>query len=192
MANVQVFHSFSPTQYIRLTGGVQDVPYDYYLTPGSAALAASGPGQTAERPNRTWHGDAQWNWSISPGQELVVGAEARHDQSTITEYNLSNWAIRDSHIEHGDLWQGQGPHAGRVCGVQAFSHSSAPRDGGRPPGLLEGLRRVEHPGSQCHANRLPGADRRLALGQTCGGVRPGRRLVSARKRRHRVPESHGV
>jgi iron complex outermembrane receptor protein len=107
MANVQVFHSFSPTQYVRVTGGVQDVPYDYYLTPGSAALAASGPGQTAERPNRTWHGDAQWNWSISSGQELVVGAEARHDQSTITEYDLSNWAIRDSHIDRATYGRGK-------------------------------------------------------------------------------------
>jgi iron complex outermembrane receptor protein len=107
MANVQVFHSFSPAQYIHLSGGVQDVPYDYYLTPGSTALAASGPGQTAERPNRTWHGDAQWNWSISPGQELVVGAEARHDQSTITEYNLSNWAIRDSHISMATYGRGK-------------------------------------------------------------------------------------
>ena len=107
IANAQVFHSFSPAQYIRLSGGVQDVPYDYYLTPGSTALAASGPGQTAERPNRTWHGDAQWNWSISPGQELVVGAEARHDQSTITEYNLSNWAIRDSHISMATYGRGK-------------------------------------------------------------------------------------
>jgi len=86
---------------------VQDVPYDYYLTPGSTALAASGPGQTAERPNRTWHGDAQWNWSISPGQELVAGAEARNDQSTITEYNLSNWAIRDSHISMATYGRGK-------------------------------------------------------------------------------------
>jgi iron complex outermembrane receptor protein len=107
MANVQVFHSFTPTQYFRLTGGVQDVPYDYYLTPGSAALPASGPGQTAERPNRTWHGDAQWNWAISPNQELVVGAEARHDQSTITEYNLSNWAIRDSHTSMATYGRGK-------------------------------------------------------------------------------------
>jgi iron complex outermembrane receptor protein len=107
MVNVQVFHSFSPAQYIHLSGGVQDVPYDYYLTPGSTALAASGPGQTAERPNRTWHGDAQWNWSISPGQELVVGAEARHDQSAITEYNLSNWAIRDSHISMATYGRGK-------------------------------------------------------------------------------------
>ena len=107
MANVQVFHSFSPTQYVRLTGGVQDVPYDYYLTPGSAALPASGPGQTAERPNRTWHGDVQWNWAISPRQELVVGAEARHDQSTITEYNLSNWAMRDSHTTMATYGRGK-------------------------------------------------------------------------------------
>jgi len=107
IANVQVFHSFSPAHYLRVTGGVQDVPYDYYLTPGSAALAASGPGQTAERPNRTWHGDAQWNWAISPGQELVVGAETRHDQSTITEYNLSNWAIRDSHVSMATYGRGK-------------------------------------------------------------------------------------
>ena len=86
---------------------MQDVPYDYYLTPGSTALAASGPGQTAERPNRTWHGDAQWNWTISSQQELVVGAEARHDQSTITEYNLSNWAIRDSHISMATYGRGK-------------------------------------------------------------------------------------
>jgi len=97
IANLHVFHTFSPSQYVRVSGGMQDVPYDYYLTPGSAALASGGPGQTAERPSRAWHGDAQWNWTISPKQELVIGEETRHDQSTITEYSLSNWAIRDSH-----------------------------------------------------------------------------------------------
>ena len=107
VANFQVFHSFSPRQYVRLSGGVQDVPYDYYLTPGSSALAASGPGQTAERPSRAWHGDAQWNWAISPRQELVAGEETRHDQSTITEYNLSNWAIRDSHISMATYGRGK-------------------------------------------------------------------------------------
>jgi iron complex outermembrane receptor protein len=107
IANLQVFHSISAKQYFRLSGGVQDVPYDYYLTPGSTALAASGPGQTAERPSRAWHGDAQWNWAISPNQELVLGEETRHDQSTITEYNLSNWAIRDSHISMATYGRGE-------------------------------------------------------------------------------------
>ena len=107
IANLQVFHTFSPTQYVRVSGGVQDVPYDYYLTPSSTALATSGPGQTAERPSRAWHGDAQWNWMISAKQELVVGEETRHDQSTITEYNLSNWAIRDSHTSMATYGRGK-------------------------------------------------------------------------------------
>jgi iron complex outermembrane receptor protein len=107
VANLQVFHSFSANQYVRLSGGVQDVPHDYYLTPGSTALAASGPGQTAERPSRAWHGDAQWNWTISSKQELVVGEETRHDQSTIAEYNLSNWAIRDSHLSMATYGRGK-------------------------------------------------------------------------------------
>ena len=107
IANLQVFHSFSATQYIRLTGGVQDVPYDYFLTPSSTALAASGPGQTAERPSRAWHADAQWNWTISSQQELVIGAETRHDQSAITEYDLANWAIRDSHTRMATYGRGK-------------------------------------------------------------------------------------
>ena len=102
-----MFHSFSPKHYVRLTGGVQDVPYDYFLTPGSTALATGGPGQTAERPSRAWHGDAQWNWAISSQQELVVGTETRHDQSAITEYDLSNWAIRDSHIRQATYGRGK-------------------------------------------------------------------------------------
>ncbi len=107
IANLQVFHSFSPKQYVQVAGGVQDVPYDYYLTPGSAALATGGPGQTAERPNRTWHGNVQWNWTISSRQEFVIGAEARHEQGAITEYDLSNWAIRDSHIDRATYGRGK-------------------------------------------------------------------------------------
>jgi iron complex outermembrane receptor protein len=107
MLNLQLSHSFSPRQIVRLSGGVQDVPYDYYLTPSSTALAASGPGQTAERPNRSWRADAQWNWAISPRQDLTAGAEFRHDQASIIEYNLSNWAIRDSHISQSTYGRGK-------------------------------------------------------------------------------------
>lgn len=107
MLNLQLSHSFTPRHFVRVSAGVQDVPYDYYLTPSSSALAASGTGQTAERPNRAWRGDAQWIWTISPKQELSVGAEFRHDQAAILEYNLSNWALRDSHISRATYARGK-------------------------------------------------------------------------------------
>jgi hypothetical protein len=47
-ANLQLLHSFSPRSQLRVTGGMLDLPRDWYSTPAGAATLAGGPGNIAE------------------------------------------------------------------------------------------------------------------------------------------------
>jgi iron complex outermembrane receptor protein len=94
----QFLHAFSPRSHLRVTGGITDQPSEWFSTPSSSATLTGGPGTTAYRPSRSWQGEAQWNWLHSPRQNIIAGAAARHNSSTATEYDLSNYAVRSAHL----------------------------------------------------------------------------------------------
>jgi len=96
--NAQLLHAFSPRSHMRLTGGVTDQPSEWFTTPASSATVAGGSGTTADRPNRSWHGEGQWNWVPSGRHNIVVGAAMRRNSSASAEFELSNYAVRDSRL----------------------------------------------------------------------------------------------
>jgi len=105
--NAQLLHSFSPRSQLRVTGGMTDLPLEWFTTPASSATLTSGSGTTADRPNRSWHGEAQWNWIQSNRHSIVAGGALRHNSSTSAEYDLSNYALRDSHVRQTTLSSGK-------------------------------------------------------------------------------------
>jgi len=92
----RLFHSFTPRQRIQVSGGVFDSPLSWYVTPASTATQIAGAGTYSARPNRSWHGDAQWTWAPSSRHNFVAGAEARRESSSVGEFTLTNWALRDT------------------------------------------------------------------------------------------------
>jgi iron complex outermembrane recepter protein len=105
--NAQLLYSFSPGSQLRVTGGMTDLPLEYFTTPASSATLTGGPGTTADRPNRSLYGEAQWNWTQSNRHSIVVGAALRHNSSTSAEYDLTDYALRDSHVRQTTLSSGQ-------------------------------------------------------------------------------------
>lgn len=97
-AGAQFLHAFSPNSHLRIAGGMMDQPLEWFTTPASSATLAAGTGTTADRPGRSWYGDVQWNLIGSGRHNIVTGAALRRNRSTGIEYDLSNYALRDSHL----------------------------------------------------------------------------------------------
>ncbi|MBN1568866.1 MAG: TonB-dependent receptor [Acidobacteria bacterium] len=98
LAGAQLLHAFSPRSHLRVTGGVSDLSSEWFTTPSNSATLTGGTGTTADRPSRSWHGEAQWNWIRSSRHNIVMGAAIRNNSSSAAEYELSNYALRDSRL----------------------------------------------------------------------------------------------
>jgi iron complex outermembrane receptor protein len=92
----RLFHNFSPRQTLQVSGGVYDQPINWYVTPASSATNNSGTGTYDARPNRSIHGDVQWSWTPTSRHSFTAGAEARHEGTSVAEFTLSNYALRDT------------------------------------------------------------------------------------------------
>jgi iron complex outermembrane recepter protein len=96
--SARLLHVFSPRNHLRVTGGMTDQTAEWFTTPGSAATLTGGLGTTADRPSRSWHGEVQWNWFQSSHHNIIVGGALRRNSSSSTEYELSNYAVRNSRL----------------------------------------------------------------------------------------------
>ena len=93
-----MYHTFSPHSWVRVGVGSTDAIDDWFSLPSGGATFTGGPGTTTEYPNRSNHADLQWNLTPSGRQKYIFGAEVRQDITRNYNYNLSNYAIRDSII----------------------------------------------------------------------------------------------
>ncbi len=98
IAGAQLLHEFSSRSHLRVTGGMADQASEWFTTPSGSATLTGGPGTTAERPSRSWHGEAQWNWIRSNRHNFVMGAAIRRNRASAAEYELSNYALRDRRL----------------------------------------------------------------------------------------------
>jgi iron complex outermembrane receptor protein len=98
LINAQILHAFTTRSQLRLTAGAAIVPEDWYSTPASTATLGSGSGTTADRPNRTWSGEIQWSWLKSSRHNLVFGSGMRRNSSSSAEFDLSDYASRDTRL----------------------------------------------------------------------------------------------
>jgi iron complex outermembrane recepter protein len=92
----RLIHGFTSRQRLQVSGGIFDQGTNWYTTPGSAATLSAGSGVLSARPARSWHTDAQWAWQKSERHDFLFGGEFRHESVTVGEYNLTNYAIKDS------------------------------------------------------------------------------------------------
>ncbi len=96
--SAQLLHALSSRSHLRLTAGMSDQPLEYFSTPSASATVAGGSGSTADRPSRSWHGEAQWNWIPSSRHNIVAGVGMRRNSSASSEYSVSNYSDRNSHL----------------------------------------------------------------------------------------------
>ena len=104
--NGRLIHEFTSSHRLQISGGVFDQPNNWYITPGNAATLSSGDGTLSDRPSRSWHADAQWNWRKSSRHDLLFGTEFRRESVTVGEYNIANYAIKYSVEEQTYAAQG--------------------------------------------------------------------------------------
>jgi len=93
-----VYHSFSSRSWLRVGAGMADSIDEWSSLPSGGATFGGGPGTTTQYPNRSSHGDVQWNFVPSGRQKYILGSEVRQDITRNATYNLSNFAVRDSKI----------------------------------------------------------------------------------------------
>lgn len=93
-----VSHSFNSRNWLRVGAGTADSVDEWFSLPSGGATFGGGPGTTSQYPNRSSHADAQWNFVPSGRQKYIFGTEVRQDITRNANYNLSNFAVRDSKI----------------------------------------------------------------------------------------------
>ena len=93
-----LFHTFNTAHWVRIAGGSANLPDYWFTTPAASATFVGGPGTTAESPTRSSHAEIQWNWTKSSRHRFVFGTEARQERARTLDYNLDNFAIRDSKV----------------------------------------------------------------------------------------------
>jgi iron complex outermembrane receptor protein len=91
-----IFHTFDAHNWLKVSAGVTDAVDLWFSLPSGSSTFGSGPGTNTYYPNRTSHADAQWNWTPSGRQKYIFGTEVRQDIERSHNYNLSNFASRDS------------------------------------------------------------------------------------------------
>jgi iron complex outermembrane recepter protein len=93
-----LYHSFNSRSWLRVGAGTADSIDEWFSLPSGGATFGGGPGTTTQYPNRTSHADLQWNWVPSGRLKYIFGSEIRQDITRNANYNLSNFAVRDSKI----------------------------------------------------------------------------------------------
>ena len=93
-----LYHTFSARSWLRIGAGTTDAVDNWFSLPAGGSTFSGGPGTTTQYPNRSNHADIQWNLTPSGRQKYIFGAEVRQDITRNANYNLSNFAIRDSKI----------------------------------------------------------------------------------------------
>lgn len=91
-----ILHTFTPRSWLRVAGGSSNSSDDWYSLPSGSATFLGGPGTSTETPNRSSHADVQWNWSRSARVRYVFGSEARQDKAQTFDYNLADFAFRET------------------------------------------------------------------------------------------------
>jgi iron complex outermembrane receptor protein len=75
----------APTSHwsLRLMGGMNRTPAQWYITPASTASLAGGSGSLTSQGARAWYGSAQAGWTYRHRHQFLFGADARRDQASI-------------------------------------------------------------------------------------------------------------
>lgn len=94
--SASLLHTFTPRYWMRIAGGITSTPDSWFSLPSGSATFLGGPGTTTETPNRSSHVEVQLNWQASSRHKIVYGVEARQGKTRTLDYNLNDFAFRDS------------------------------------------------------------------------------------------------
>jgi iron complex outermembrane receptor protein len=92
----QLLRSTSSRSQLRLQAGVLDVPSDDYITPGTGATLAGGPGTGTMQHNRGTYANAQWSLSGIGRHAITMGADTRQDTAVIAVLPTLDYVAADS------------------------------------------------------------------------------------------------
>jgi len=77
---------------LKISGGLIDMPTNWYVTPSSSTATRSGGiGTISETPTRAYHADAQLSIPVLEKHMLIVGTAFRHDEANNQEHALTDW-----------------------------------------------------------------------------------------------------
>lgn len=89
----QLLATVSAAWNVRVAGGFNDTPLNWYVTPGATATLQAGTGAYNNTFNKAVYGNAQLTRQ-SGGQSLVFGTETRHDRARTGAQPVPNYALR--------------------------------------------------------------------------------------------------
>jgi iron complex outermembrane recepter protein len=89
----QLLATLSPQWTMRMQGGMNQQPNDWYVTPGTNATLFGGTGDYVSQFNKAFYGNLQATRQGS-GQGITFGAETRADRASIAARTIPNYAIR--------------------------------------------------------------------------------------------------
>jgi iron complex outermembrane receptor protein len=95
IVQAQVLATLSPAWNVRVAGGWNRSPGDWYVTPAANATLTGGGGSFVNQTNQGLYGNIQVSRQAS-GQSLIFGTETRHDRARIASQPIPNYALRDN------------------------------------------------------------------------------------------------
>lgn len=90
----QLLTSFNSQWNLRLMAGVNDVPADWYVTPGANSTLTGGPGSLATTSGRSYYGNAQLGWAPNRRHQWIGGAETRQDNAQVDTNSAASYLLR--------------------------------------------------------------------------------------------------
>lgn len=90
----QVLATLSDHWTLRVAGGMNYSPGDWYVTPGANATLTAGTGNWVNQVNQGYYGNVQATWSAHR-HSAIFGTEMRHDRAAIGGQTIPNYALRE-------------------------------------------------------------------------------------------------
>jgi iron complex outermembrane recepter protein len=90
----QVLTSFSSRWNLRILGGVNQTPSQWYITPAAGSTLSSGAGTYTRQRSLAYYGNVQAGWTPSRRHQFIFGSETRHDDARIVADLVPNYASR--------------------------------------------------------------------------------------------------
>jgi iron complex outermembrane receptor protein len=89
----QVLATLNPRWNLRVAGGMNDTPCDWYVTPGSAATLNGGAGTHTNTGNKSAYGNIQASFQ-GEDHSFIAGTETRQDKADILTRSMTNYTDR--------------------------------------------------------------------------------------------------
>ncbi|MCU1325680.1 MAG: TonB-dependent receptor [Bryobacterales bacterium] len=90
----QLLSEISAKWNIRVVGGINQTPTQWYVTPAAGSTLVSGAGTYTNQGSLAWYGNAQAGWNPNHRHQLIFGSETRHDDAHILADLVPSYASR--------------------------------------------------------------------------------------------------